>query len=448
MTSETPHVVVRTRRPESKPKQFHFTDEDVRRDVPVELLEYRMDACKAYRELDLPDTRQEAWRRTDLRHLDVEGFQISNGRQQDPIPPELLKPLANELHGGQLLLSPAGMEGFLLPELVDRGVVFEDLLAAERNHGDLLTRLVGKTLNASDEKFSAMAAAFANTGLLLYIPKGVHVTQPLHSILWMPGEGQAFFSHVIIWLEEGSSATFVYEISSPQTDSGQVLHAGIVEVHLGTGAQLQFVELQSLGENVWNFTHERARVGRDAHLDWFFGAIGGHLTKNFTDLDLVENGAVGKMSGFYFTEHDQHLDYDSQQNHLAPYTTSDLLFKGALIDNSRAVWQGMVYVAPGAVKADGYQANRNLLLSRKARADSIPGLEILADDVRCSHGATVSKVDENQVFYLKTRGIPKVEAEQLIVEGFFDQIMQRIPFAGVRERFQQAIHEKMNRYRS
>ena len=154
------------------------------------------------------------------------------------------------------------------------------------------------------------------------------------------------------------------------------------------------------------------------------------------------------MSGFYFTEHDQHMDYDSQQNNLAPHTTSDLLFKGALIDQSRAVWQGMIYVAPGAMKTDGYQANRNLILSRKARADSIPGLEILADDVRCTHGATVSKIDADQVFYLKARGIPEVEAERLIVEGFFDQIMQRIPFEGVRERFQQAIHDKMNRYRS
>ena len=152
------------------------------------------------------------------------------------------------------------------------------------------------------------------------------------------------------------------------------------------------------------------------------------------------------MSGFYFTDGQQHLDYDSQQNHLAPNTTSDLLFKGALIDRSRVVWQGMIYVAPGAMKTDGYQANRNLVLSREARADSIPGLEILADDVRCTHGATVGKIDPDQVFYLRARGVPKVEAERLIVEGFFDPIMQRIPFEGVRERFQEAITRKMEVY--
>ena len=175
---------------------------------------------------------------------------------------------------------------------------------------------------------------------------------------------------------------------------------GLIEILVGQEASLKFVELQSWGEHVWNFSHERARVERDGQIDWIFGAIGSHLTKNFSDLDLVGEGSAGRMSGFYFTDHDQHLDHDTQQNHLAPHTTSDLLFKGALLDESRSVWQGMIYVAPGAQKTDGYQANRNLVLSRKARADSIPGLEILADDVRCTHGATVGQIDEDQVFYL------------------------------------------------
>jgi Fe-S cluster assembly protein SufD len=152
---------------------------------------------------------------------------------------------------------------------------------------------------------------------------------------------------------------------------------------------------------------------------------------------------IGRMSGFYFTDGVQHLDHDTQQNHLAPHTTSDLLFKGALKDHSRSVWQGMIYVAPGAQKTDGYQANRNLVLSPKAHADSIPGLEILADDVRCTHGATVGKIDADQVFYLRSRGISYAESERLIVEGFFDPIMQRIPFEGVRSRFQAAIIDKM-----
>jgi Fe-S cluster assembly protein SufD len=151
------------------------------------------------------------------------------------------------------------------------------------------------------------------------------------------------------------------------------------------------------------------------------------------------------MSGFYFTDGNQHLDHDTQQNHMAAHTNSDLLFKGALKGQSRSVWQGMIYVAPGAQQTDGYQANRNLVLSENARADSIPGLEILADDVRCTHGATVGKIDPDLVFYLRSRGIPIETAERLVVEGFFDPIMQRIPFEGVRVRFKQAIEAKMDK---
>ena len=151
------------------------------------------------------------------------------------------------------------------------------------------------------------------------------------------------------------------------------------------------------------------------------------------------------MSGFYFADGDQHLDHDTQQNHLAPNGTSDLLFKGALLDRSRSVWQGMIYVAPGAQKTDGYQANRNLVLSPHARADSIPGLEILADDVRCTHGATVGRLDEEPIFYLMSRGLPRREAERLVVDGFFAPVLERVPFERVRERFARMIDMKMSR---
>jgi len=289
-----------------------------------------------------------------------------------------------------------------------------------------------------------LTAAFSQSGVLVYVPKGVQVEKPLHSVLWGPGEKLAHFSHVLVYVDDLASLTYVHENASPTEEGGQTLNGGIVEIHVGTGAHLRFVELQSLGGNVWNFSHERVRVERDANLDWIFGAIGTRLTKNFSDLDLVGRGAVGRMSGFYFTDGTQHLDHDTQQNHMAANTTSDLLFKGALKGRSRSVWQGMIYVAEGAQQTDGYQANRNLVLSKEARADSIPGLEILADDVRCTHGATVGKIDPELVFYLETRGIPPAQAERLVVEGFFDPIMQRIPFEGVRSRFQEAIEEKMS----
>ncbi len=329
------------------------------------------------------------------------------------------------------------------PAVAAQGVVFTDLRTAQAQHPELLEKVIGKVVRPGEGKFAAMAAALAQNGLLLYVPRGVRVEQPLHSLLWGAGEGLAHFSHLLVHLEEGAAVTYVHEAASPEGSLQAALHAGIVELYVGPGAALTFVELQSWGENIYNFSHERARVDRDGTLDWVFGAVGSHLTKNFSDLELAGPGSVGKMSGFYFTDHDQHLDHDTQQNHLAPHTTSDLLFKGALLDHSRSVWQGMIYVAPGAAKTDGYQANRNLVLSEHARADSIPGLEILADDVRCTHGATVGRLDEEPVFYLLSRGIPRRMAERLIVEGFFDPIMQRIPFEGVRARFQAAIQKKM-----
>jgi Fe-S cluster assembly protein SufD len=394
----------------------------------------------------MPTTRDEAWRRTDLHGLQAGSFrlpdpQIVHGLPQPPT--ELLQPLVGEQHGGQIILLPQGPQVHLDSALQEKGVIFTDLATAERQHPDLVKTILGQIVRPEEGKFAALAASLASHGVFVYVPRGVEVDQPLHSMLWGAGTGLAYFSHLLVWVEDGASLTYVHESASPNEGDGQTLHAGIVEIHVGSGANLRFVELQSWGDHVWNFSHERVRVNRDGNLDWVFGAIGSHLTKNFSDLDLVGQGATGRMSGFYFTDGTQHLDHDTQQNHLAPNTTSDLLFKGALRDHSRSVWQGMIYVAPGAQKTDGYQANRNLVLSPHARADSIPGLEILADDVRCTHGATVGKIDADQVFYLRSRGIPYQEAERLIVEGFFDPIMQRIPFEGVRGRFQEAIEAKM-----
>ncbi|MGB5842887.1 MAG: Fe-S cluster assembly protein SufD, partial [Anaerolineales bacterium] len=394
----------------------------------------------------MPNITDEPWRRTDIRKLVAASFQQpTNGKQRfaSGVPAELLDPVVGDKHAGQIILSAGKSRIDLDPALKEQGVIFTDLITAEREHGDVLERIMGQVVKADEGKFAAMAAAFADLGVLVYVPKGVKVEQPLHSILWGPGIGLAYFSHVLIWLEEEAELTYVHEAASNNEEDGQTLHAGLIEINVEPGANLRFVELQSWGDHVWNFTHKRARVDRDGNLDWVIAAVGSHVTKDFSDLDLIGEGARGRMSGFYFTDGTQHLDHDTQQNHMAANTSSDLLFKGALKENSRSVWQGMIYVAPGAQKTDGYQANRNLVLSNKARADSIPGLEILADDVRCTHGATVGKIDPDELFYILSRGIGQADAEQLIVEGFFDPIMQRIPFQGVQDRLRRAIAEKM-----
>jgi Fe-S cluster assembly protein SufD len=444
---EKPKIVVttRTRRPETTARQFSFTAAML--PATGALREFREYAWEAFNRLPLPTTNEEAWRRTDLRPMPADQFRLpAEGAYEDlpAVPADLLKPLTSDQHGGQVVLLPGGSRLDLDPALAQKGVVFTDLCTAERQYPELVAGMVGQIVRPEEGKFAALAGALSQNGVLLYVPKGVTIAQPLHSILWGPGEDLAHLSHILVWVDEGASVTFVHESASPSVlhASRSTLHAGIVEIKVADNANLKFVELQSWGKHVWNFSHERVRVGHDGNLDWIFGAVGSRLTKNFSELDLVGDGATGRMSGFYFTDGSQHLDHDTQQNHLAPHTTSDLLFKGALKDKSRSVWQGMIYVAPVAQKTDGYQANRNLVLSPDARADSIPGLEILADDVRCTHGVTVGKLEEEPLFYLKSRGIPTKDAERLIVEGFFDPIMQRIPFEGVRERFQQAILEK------
>ena len=442
---EKPRVVVsKSRRVESKTKDFTFTAADLPSGQP-EFEKYNSAAWKAYQRLSIPDVTMEAWRRTDLRSMPVEAFKLSkNGVHADlpGVPLELLKPLAADQHGGQIVITPNGSQIDLDETLIRRGVVFTDLRTAQEKHPDLVSKILGQTVNVEEGKFAALAGAFAQNGILLYVPANEKIEAPFHSILWGPGDSLAHVSHILVLLEEGASAVYVHESASP-AEGKDAFHSGIVEIKVMAGANLKFVELQSWGRKIWNFSHERARVERDGQIDWIFGAIGSHLTKNFSELDLAGEGAKGRMSGFYFTDGTQHLDHDTQQNHLAPHTTSDLLFKGALKGKSRSVWQGMIYVAKGADKTDGYQANRNIVLEEGARADSIPGLEILADDVRCTHGATVGKLEQEPLFYIKSRGVPQKEAERIVVEGFFDPIMQRIPFEGVRERFHQAILSKM-----
>ncbi len=358
-------------------KDFNFTEEMVRKTKSEKINQIREDAYQVYKNTGIPTNREEAWRRTDLRPLKADQFVMADPSAQvnvSAVPPTLLKPLAHGEHGGQIILRGTEVKTVLEKGLQEKGVIFCDLQTAEEKYPHLLEKIFGQVIQPSAGKFAAIATAFATNGVLLYVPKNVVVDAPLHSLIWGAAAGYANVAHIMVYLEQGASATYVHEVASETIEGQQSFFASNIELFVGANASFNFVELQSWGQHVWNFTHERVQVDRDAHVDWIFGAIGGKLTKNFADLDLIAQGAVGKMSGFYFTDKQQHLDYDSQQNHLAPNTLSDLLFKGALVEESRSVWQGMIYVAPGADKTDGYQANRNLLLSRNARADSIPGI--------------------------------------------------------------------------
>jgi Fe-S cluster assembly protein SufD len=448
-----PRAVITTHRQkeEPKPAEFKVAKADVlslskaKKDAGW-YTRRRLAALKTYDTLPMPTLTDEAWRRTDLRPFPWGEVLLPYTNRallsKKRAPAALLKPLVGKQPGGQLVAAGGKVTANKInATLKKQGVVFTDFLTATKKYPALVKKYLGKAVKNTEGKFAALAEALADGGLFVYIPRKVQVDLPLHSVAWLTASSH--FSRVIIVVDDGATATIVHETASPAGVKAAMLHAATVEVLVGKNAHLTFVELQSLGLNVWNFTHERVRVGKNSKVDWIFSAVGSKLTKNFSEIDLDAEGAVGKMSGFYFADGDQHLDHDTQQNHNAAHCTSDLLFKGALKDQSRSVWQGMIYVAPGAQKTDGYQANRNLVLSPAARADSIPGLEILADDVRCTHGATVGKLEEEHIFYLMARGMNRHDAERLVVDGFFDPILQRIPYEGVRERLKRSIEAKM-----
>jgi Fe-S cluster assembly protein SufD len=243
-------------------------------------------------------------------------------------------------------------------------------------------------------------------------------------------------------IEDEAEAFFADAYSSP-TQEKQSFTSGVVELIVGNGAKLRYVQLQDWGRHVWNFMTERAILGRDATLNSLHVTLGSQFTKNSIGSHLRGENSLAEMLGIFFADGDQFFDHHTWQLHESPYATSDLEFKGALKDSARSVYSGLIKVSEGAQKTDAYQQNRNLVLSRNARADSIPNLEIGANDVRCTHGATVSQVVPEHVFYLQARGIPYTEAQKLIVEGFFRPVIDRIPFEEIQNFVEGAIARKV-----
>ncbi len=414
---------------------------------PGWLLESRLAAWKLYAEMPMPSLQAEEWRRTDYTKIRwEEAGRLLTGSTAgfEAIPAENRAPLIGERQGG-LIAAVDGriVHNELSDELRKQGIIFTDLDRAAREHESLVRpNLMTKAVRPGEGKFAALHAALWTHGVFLYVPRGCKVELPLHSIFYNTLNGMTL-GHILVVLGENAEAVYLNEYLSASGIDRHAAYVGATELLVGDNANLKFVSLQDWGRSVHDFRHERARVGRNAQFDWILGTMGSKLTKDFSEIELDGEGCWARMSGLFFADADQLFDHDTQQNHNAPSTTSDLLFKGALKHESRTVWQGMIKVLPHAQKTDGFQANRNLVLSQDARADSIPGLEIEANDVRCTHAATIGKLEEEPIFYLMSRGMPRAEAERLIVRGFFDPIMERIPFPEVRERLGQHIEDKL-----
>jgi Fe-S cluster assembly protein SufD len=290
-----------------------------------------------------------------------------------------------------------------------------------------------------DEKFAAHNAAMWKHGLLVVVPKGVVLEKPLYVRIAVTG--QTFWRLVVV-AEEGARASLIEEYASPEADTTAYSNA-VTELFVGPNAKLEYVSLQNLSRETWHFASHHARVERDAELDWVAGGFGSKKGKTRIQNDLNGRGATSRVTGAYFADGGQHLDYDTFQEHIAPDCESDFAFKGALRDHATAVWRGMIRVEKDAQKTNAYQECRNLMLSPTTHAVPIPGLEILANDVRCTHGATVGRVDREQLFYLMARGLPRPEAERLIVRGFFQDVLDRIELEPVREAVTAALEARI-----
>lgn len=411
------------------------------RQEPGWLTALRREAWGTFQQLPLPSRREEEWMRTDIRLLRLEKFGLPADAAAGCPPPALLAQ-GVALAGATATVNSRHAATRLDPKWAARGVVFGSLDTLANDHADLVRRHLFQAVDHSVDKFAALHAACWSGGTLLYVPPGVVVDEPLHMLSAL-SQGGVDLSHALVILEEGAEATLLAETAGDDQPS---LHCGAIELFVGPGARLRYVNLQNWGRGTWHFAHQQAHVDRDGRLQWTIGALGSRLAKVNQHVALVGQRAAAQVNGVMFTEGKQHLSYHTLQHHRAPACQSDLLYKGALQDESRLVWRGMIKVDVGAQKTDGYQRNDNLMLSEAARADSIPGLEIQADDVRCTHGATTGRVDDSQVFYTRCRGLTRKEAVRMIVAGFFQQVFDRITIESVREALGEAIGRRIREY--
>jgi Fe-S cluster assembly protein SufD len=317
------------------------------------------------------------------------------------------------------------------------------LRQAVREHPELVERyLATEAVPPEAGKFAALNAALWSDGIFLYVPRGVRLENPVRVTRWISEAGAAFFSRTLIVAEPTSQVSYVDEIVSDDFEA-QTLASSAVEVITRDGAQVQYVAVQRMGSGAFYQSQQRTLAYRDSTLDTLNVNLGASVSRVDLNARLLGPGANSDMLGLYFGDGDQHFDHNTSQDHVAPNARSDLLYKGALADRSRSVFRGIIRVHKGAQRTDAYQTNRNLLLSPNARADSLPNLEIEADDVRCSHAATVGQLDEDEVFYLMARGLPREQAERLVVTGFLGEVLRRLPMSGVVEKATRVITEKL-----
>jgi Fe-S cluster assembly protein SufD len=397
----------------------------------------RRTAFERFTAMPIPSPSTEEWRYTDLSEFDL-GFVPHVPGHGRGVPEQ-----SGNL-GGSMVQHNSSAAMTTSDQDIDRhGVVFCDLNLAAEKHPDLVEQHLHSLVPTDRTTFTALHGAFRTGGTFLYVPADVSVELPLQTLSYLDADGAAVFPHTLIIAERGAEITFIDRFASPDLQRG--FSNAITEIVVGDGAHVRYVAIQEWGEGMTHLGVVRARVGRDASIRTLSIGFGADLSRVENEVLLAESGGFSEQLGVFFADGEQHFDHRSIQDHVAPNCTSDLLYKGALRDHSRAVYSGWVHVRPDAQKTNAMQTSRNIVLSEHAKADAIPNLEIEANDVRCGHAASVGPVDDDTVFYLTSRGIPREEAERLIVTGFFQEVLDRVQIEQVRTNAELAIQEELER---
>jgi Fe-S cluster assembly protein SufD len=405
-------------------------------------------AFREFEALPTPSQETEEWRYTDLSDLDLSFTPYAAGgraRTLDDVPGPIQAAAGDIGERAGLLIQHNSdvMLSHLDPGLGAGGVVFGDLDAVAATHPDVVESHLHELVPSGRTRFTALHAAFRTGGSFVYVPRDTRVELPLQSLTFVDASGAAAFPHTLIVVEPGAELTFIDRYVSPEL--ARALSVAVTEIFVGDGAHVRYAAIQDWGDGMTHLGIQRVRVGRDAEFRTLSVGFGADLARTETEVVLAEPGGFSEQLGVFFADGEQHFDHRSIQDHVAPNCTSDLLYKGALRDHSRAVYSGWVYVRPGAQKTNAMQTSRNVVLSEHAKADAIPNLEIEANDVRCGHAASVGPVDDEAIFYLQSRGIERTEAERLIVTGFFQEVLDRVQIAEVRRGAELAIEDELSR---
>ncbi len=407
--------------------------------MPPSFVEDRRSAALAvYESEPVPTWRRSGFWTTTLRNLDLDSLEP---RRYDDLDSKIVREhLGDEDHAALIVQRGASV---VHTDVSDDRITVMPLEQAVEEHPDLVEKHLGKRLPVDEGKFQAGTAALWTGGVFVHVPDGVVIDKPIQAVWLIDEPGTVQWAHTLVVVGANAECKIREYFLAPDFE-GPALHSGAFELYAGPGAQVNLAHYQDWGTgDVYDLSTRRVEIGRDARVKWVPIHLGGRLTKQTLDIITAEQGSDMRHTGLYFTERDEHLDLFTSDRHEAGHTTGDTVWKGALTGDSRASYEGLIHIVPGAAETDTYLQTHQILLSPKAKGDAIPSLIVETDNVKASHGGTVGELDQDQIFYMMTRGVPRSEAVRVLVEGYFEEVVQRLDDPGLEELVRRRIAEKL-----